>query len=122
MSGRPLRIEICGAPFQVVWDPNKAGRLSEDDAGFWNLGITEVADQRITMRQGHSAPHRERTTMLHEVLHAVIRMTGQLDRFVKDGTDDSHPDERTVGPMAYALLAVLRDNPHLVAYLTEDLP
>lgn len=65
-------------------------------------------------------PLVERETMLHEALHAIWNQT-LLDKLYPDEEPDS-PGEAIISTLAPRLLAVLRDNPQLVAYLTEKRP
>lgn len=116
---RPERIWVCGQPFTVKWVNEEAGRLHPDDSGTYNVGLTVVSEQVMAIRGVGVGQHQERDTVLHEILHAILKMTAQRDRF--QGKDDDNPEEEVVYSMAAALLAVLRQNPDLVAYLTEPL-
>lgn len=117
---RPTRIEIGGQPFAVEWEPQNGKRLHEDSDGYWDLGTTAVYEQRLIIRtlQGE---HQVRDTVLHEVIHAVISMTSQRDRFKPNDDHPKHPEEPVVSAVATALLQVLRSNPDLVAWLTEPI-
>lgn len=57
------------------------------------------------------APGQLRATLVHEILHAVINVSG-----VSLGNDDA--EERAVAAIEMPLLGVIRDNPALIAYLT----
>lgn len=65
-----------------------------------------VIDDRLVEGQ-------KRDTVLHEVLHTVISNCGLSDEW---GVDKEEGIVRRITP---GILAVLRDNPDLVAYLTE---
>lgn len=54
---------------------------------------------------------QERNTVVHELLHAIVSMAGDLG-------DDSD-EERIVSTLSPWLLTMLRENPSLVRYLTE---
>lgn len=58
------------------------------------------------------SPAMERATILHEVLHATAHSVGIAD-------DEELDQEGWVKRIDGPLLAVLRDNPLLVAYLIE---
>jgi glutamine phosphoribosylpyrophosphate amidotransferase len=61
-------------------------------------------------------PDFEAETLLHEILHQCLRVTTtDPDADAKAGLDDV--EERAVAAIAGPLLATLRDNPELVAYL-----
>jgi len=53
-----------------------------------------------------------RATLLHEILHACIRSS--------DPTLDDEHEETVVAAMTGPLLSMLRDNPDVLDYLTED--
>lgn len=57
----------------------------------------------------------ERDTVLHEVLHAILDVTG-LASVIATEVDDKF-EEKMVRPLATALLQFLRDNPKFVHYL-----
>lgn len=63
----------------------------------------------------HQVESARRETLLHEAIHAVWHTTGL----------GSHPDiedheELIIDSLAAPMLALLRDNPHLVSYLTDQ--
>lgn len=121
MAVRPVEVIICGQPFEISWDPRHGRKLHEDDPDYWGLGSTAVAEQRIVIRGVEQGVYQERETVLHEILHAVINMTAQRDRFAPiEGGDKDKASEPVVDAMATALLAVLRDNPQVVGWLTEE--
>lgn len=57
---------------------------------------------------------KERETILHEHFHAVW-----AERGILPGADD-RTEELVIGPLATGALQLLRDNPRLVRYLTEE--
>ena len=57
----------------------------------------------------NQAPSQVRETLLHELLHACSQEAGM----------DETQEEQTVNAQAPRLLAALRDNPDLVAWLTS---
>jgi hypothetical protein len=114
---RPDAIEILGQPFAVRWEDRPAVRLTED-SDHWLSGTTAVDEQLIVVRTLQGS-HQQKDTVLHEVLHALIRMTGQRDRFKPNDENENHPEEPVVYALATALLQVLRANPAFVGWLTE---
>ena len=97
----PKRVVIGPFSYQVVVD---ADRLPADLYGQCDKGKHVIA-----LHPDQSAP-RLRATLVHELLHALCDLTG---------LDDDKAEERLVTVLAPALLAVLRDNPRLVAWLAE---
>jgi hypothetical protein len=93
---RPAKLKILGKPFLIQW-------LSEGlDAGL--VGECDSDNQVIRVRDGQPL-ETEQDTLLHELLHAV------------DEAVDSKMKESQVKRLATGLLAVLKENPNLVAYL-----
>ncbi len=112
MAGRPTSVEILGSPFTIAWVPF-AERLygspanakdNERDA----LGTSESDICRIAVRD-RGVPDGERQTLLHEIVHMVLWLTGH-DR------DNDEPEVQAIG---VGLLQVLRANPDVVAYLLD---
>lgn len=108
MAAKPRRKSL---PKEVVIGP-----YSYDvtvDKGLDLLGETQNHDSTIVVRRPGQSPDCERDTMLHEVLHATLFVSGL-----------SHPlehdkEEELVRTLTPWLLAVLRDNPALMAYLLD---
>jgi hypothetical protein len=90
-----------------VQTPNKP----TEDLNGWSFDYS----QRIEISTG-GGPDNTRTTVLHEILHQCLRVTGcDPDADAKASLEDI--EERAVTAMAGPLLATLRDNPELVDYL-----
>lgn len=67
----------------------------------------------ISIREGdHALTHRAEV-LLHEVLHGILVTTSRKE-------DIGEKEEEVVRALSVALLAVLRDNPEFVKYLTAD--
>ena len=103
MTDVPKTVFIGAADYRIV-----------EKRHFDLLGETENVDCRIKLR-AKQAPSCKRDTLLHEVLHAIIFCSGMVK------TEDlSHEaEERLVRQLSPWILALLRDNPQLVSYLTE---
>lgn len=81
-------------------------------AGAEALGLYESDSNLIVMAQGQPAD-RERTTFLHENLHAMWDYAG-LDR-----DQDFGVEEEFISRLSPVLLSWLRENRGVVAYLQE---
>jgi hypothetical protein len=92
---RPERIRILGKRFTVRY----GGPLDEG-----LVGECDSDGQVISIRDGQPL-ESEQDTLLHEVCHAV------------DDAMDCKLKETQVKKLATGLLAVLKDNPALAAYL-----
>lgn len=77
------------------------------------LGETDNIDGVITLRKKQGAACK-RDTLLHEVLHATIWMSGYGHGM------ESEAEEKLVRALTPWLLAALRDNPSLVEFLVKD--
>ena len=105
MSGRPLRLTILGHPFTVEWK-----KLDEADAG-----CCYVAKQTMEI-DTTLGPDQEKDTVMHEMIHAALHITGH-----DEGTTLTHrQEEAIVRAMGYAMVTIIKDNPHLVAWLAAE--
>lgn len=107
MSGRPLRIEVLGQPIEVLWN------AALKDTG--DVARVSVNNQRMVLLEAGLAEHQARDTVLHELLHTILKMTGH------DESLGRKREEQIVSAIAPALLLLLRANPHLVSWLTEEI-
>lgn len=81
-------------------------------------GFSNPHTQTIGLRPDN-APDYQAETLLHEILHQCLHAAGcDPDDDAKAGVPDV--EERAVRAIAGPLLAVLRRNPGLVAYLTAE--
>lgn len=76
-------------------------------------GDTQFINEQIRVR-ATATPRVKRETLLHETLHAATFFTGMSEELSK------RAEERLVNRLAPVLLMILRDNPSLVRYLTDD--
>ena len=90
------RIDILGKPYRVA--------LKAEMSDYGECTAAECLIEIGT----HQCDTQKRDTLLHEVLHAVEH---ELNVTVT---------EKAIRMLATGLLAVLRHNPALVAYLTDD--
>jgi hypothetical protein len=96
---RPNKIRVLGKDYSVKFT---AGEPVHDDA----QGHCDYLKLRISIREG-LAPAEERSTLLHEALHCVSHAMGL------------HLSESRIERLETGILALLKDNPQLVAYLTK---
>ena len=76
-------------------------------------GGVDLSGQAIIYDPGlHSM--QERDTILHELLHCIIFQTP-----LRKTITDQEEEERLVWTLSPRILALLRDNPQFVKYLTE---
>ena len=96
---RPASFEVLGQTFTVEYvDTLKKG-----------VGWCIDTEQRVLIRNAQG-PDQERDTLLHEVLHAALKVAG-----VRVGSSKS--EEAMVRGLAPVLLDVLRSSPELVGFL-----
>lgn len=105
----PKRIKIC----HQTWRIEPVRLLFEGDDllnGEPMYGRTIRAKTLIQIAT-HPSKGQRRDTLLHEILHAII-----------GNTTLKGDEEKLVRQVTPYLLGALRDNPDLVAYLTEPDP
>jgi len=105
----PRAIRLVGQRFALEFVARDDWRLHQR-ADLEAVGTILLTTQSIVVARD-LAGDQERDTVLHEVLHGLVRIVG----LVKD--DDE--EERIVATLAPILLDALRANPALVRYLTE---
>lgn len=112
----PTTIRVLGQTYVVRVEPDEHAPLDPHDAETFDaLGHCDRSRLRISLRGPDGmAPGKARETLLHEVIHAVIG-TARIEPF-----GDLEAEETLVRSLAPLLLAVLRDNPDLVAALVAD--
>lgn len=87
----------------------------ENAVGKEAMGLCNSGTHEIVMRTIPSvSADQEKDTLLHEVLHAVLAVTG-LDQRISEKTA-----EDMVGRLAPAILSLMRENPYLMSYLMEN--
>lgn len=100
---RPELIRILGAPWTIVW----MGQVADHPlVKHWKYGATDQAMLTISIRDD-VALYQQQDTLLHEVVHASLMVTGQ------------EVDEDAVWALTPVLLDAFRSNPELVAFLME---
>ena len=100
MPTRPSVIRVAGRDWSVV-----TADLSDIQA----VGLCDPAAHTITLHPDQSLVN-EQDTLLHEVMHAVLRQQGRTY---------TASEERYVTALATGLLGTLHDNPSLVRFLTR---
>lgn len=114
----PAEILVLGQRFAVRVEEHPTIVLDSDSPNSHAAyGSTNRASLKITIRGGGVlSEDAARDTLLHEVLHAIIGVS-TMEIFHLDGGHGGPDEEKIVGQLAPLLLAVLRDNPELVAAL-----
>lgn len=98
---RPTSVRILGQLLVIQYVDS--GPFDNDA-----FGRADVVKQTLSVRNGQG-PHQERDTLLHELLHACGLAIGH------------ELEEHQVASVTPILLDVLRQNPDVVAYLTEPM-
>lgn len=75
-----------------------------------SCGLHSMEQLRIGIK-GQLAKRQLMATLVHELLHACMVVSGR--------PLDDEDEEKVVGAIEVPLLAVLRDNPDLIAFLTS---
>lgn len=93
---RPDQIKVMGKRWSVSYEAMSADEMGESD----------LEKQHITIKDGLK-PEQEKSTLLHEVLHAISDTLG------------AGLTEKQVQGLETGLWAVLKDNPKFVTYLRK---
>lgn len=109
MSGHPMKIP---SRLKVGAYHYKVSMAPLTDEG--RVGQTYPSRQEIQIAPGQ-APHYERDTVIHELLHAIMQQTS----LSKMTLWDEGVEEAIVLAVSPLLLQTLRENPRLTNYLLE---
>jgi len=107
----PARIKVGPLTYRVSskaasHDREQVEQKSELD------GVCDHTKQQISLSP-QLLPDASRVVLVHELLHAIFHITG-LGHDMEDGTE-----EKLCRVLEGPLVMLLRDNPRLVAHLTE---
>lgn len=104
----PELVVVCGQTFRVELVNQEESPLSKGEV----LGRTSVDTGKIAIhtRGDKASLDQVRDTVLHEVLHAIVGLTGLGETLGED-------EESVVGRLSIHLLDTLRRNPKLANYL-----
>lgn len=130
MIRRPDRIRIGAVTYRLLADRDAVAAVSDRNAhpgGYW--AAFSDHNQLVIGVNPETAPDVNKVDVLHEVIHCCLRTSGVWpDSYAAviqraDGFNDGQSvEEMMVSGTAAVLLAVMRDNPDLVAWLLDDVP
>lgn len=116
----PSEVRVGTVVYKVTADADDWMRIEHSTKTSGYYGHTQNTEATIYLNAG-ATPDVQRLTLWHEVLHALAEtVMGSPDFRNLPGAPDSKSDaeESVVRMFEHSTLAVLRDNPELVAYLT----
>lgn len=116
----PARVRIGHLTYTVTVSTSDTSDLAQDvtQEGAECVGASDVTTQTIHLIEG-LGPEFEAETLLHEVLHRCLRVSGcDPDDDAKAGVTDV--EERTIKAITGPLLGALRTNRSLAAYLLGE--
>lgn len=112
---RPKEIKVGHCRYQIIWMTEEKWLQTYDSN---KTGLFLGDEMSITIRCGNQGMpiHDDalRETLLHEILHACWLHANMSGHGV---LDKEEVEEWAVGCLTWPLLAVLAENPNLVAYL-----
>ena len=94
-------IRIGGMDFEVRVNPELS--ISENACGKISVNLSRIEIEPSMSQQ------RQAQTMLHEIVHGIIR-TSRLGDVLQNSDDE----ERFIDGLAFGMLQVIRDNPDLI--------
>lgn len=113
LSPIPTHIRVGPYRYTVYRDSARMADIRNESDVAHRVG--QVSFQKLEIDIDPKLAHdRQVSTILHEVLHACWQFAN-LDNF----TDEKVDSEQIISGLERGVLCVLRDNPDLVAYLTD---
>ena len=105
---RPRTVKISPYTWSIKWSRHEVLKHHPNGDA---CGACDMESMAIAIDPGKHEDYA-RATLLHEILHACIRGS--------DPTLEDEHEETAVASITGPLLAMLRDNPSVVAYLMSD--
>lgn len=115
----PTRITIGTVTYTVTIDPDDWMRIEHNSRKFDDYAHTKHNIATIYLNPDQ-APSVLPLTLWHEVLHALAETCMGAPDWRGLGKDKDDREESVIRAWEHPTLAVLRDNPQLVAYLTSQ--
>jgi hypothetical protein len=132
---RPSDVRIGPVRYAITWESEaiKSASDSADDRGDtgsngeW-IAYSDHEKMVIGLNPDHSDEYN-RISLVHEVLHCCLRIAGvwpntygRILAEARDRDEGVPVEEFTISAQAPTLLGVLRDNPGVLAWLTDTPP
>lgn len=118
MSDLPTNVLVGAVRYRVVMNDNEWMKIEHASQRLITYGQTDNQKATIALNPA-AAPEVQRLTLWHEVLHALHETTMGSPDWRGLGKDHDQREETVIRMWEHPTLAVLRDNPQLVAYLTS---
>lgn len=115
---RPESVKVGTVVYRVTSDPAEFARKQLEQLEAGQLGLTDNTEATIYLSEGMSADVM-RQTLWHEVMHALAFAVMGAPKWRALGKSDDDREESVIRRWDHPTLAVLRDNPDLVLYLTH---
>ena len=114
MKTPPSKVKIGTQTFQIVLrSRHEDGMLNDGTFGY------TLDTENLIVIDSNLAQGKQRTTVFHEILHAV-RMVFDTSIKPKKSDDFEAWEHYFIGIYEEGVLLVLNNNPDLLAYFTED--
>lgn len=110
----PRTIRVGALRYRVISNRDAMNAVCREQSSDL-LGSTDAVKLIITL-EPTQAPDQLADTLLHEVLHTLTDVSGLQSEW------GAEKDESVVRRLTPHLLALLRQNPTLVTYLTTEVP
>jgi hypothetical protein len=115
----PTSLRIGAITYRITRDPDDWLRIEHETQRKGDFGHTKH-DTAVIYLNPENPPTVTRLTLWHEVLHALNMATMGAPDWKGLGKTTTDREETVIRMWEHPTLAVLRDNPELVAYLTGD--
>jgi hypothetical protein len=103
---RPAKVKIVGKVHVCKYEPTGHPDLIDEETGEALSGAILHDKQRIAVEEGQEL-EQEQDTIIHEIFHGIERAM------------DCQVEETVIRRLATGWLAVIKDNPSLIAYLKK---
>lgn len=116
-ASMPTTVQIGAVQFGITVDPDEWVKMEHSRQVKGYYGHTDCVSARIYVNPDCPTGVR-RLTLWHEILHALAETVMGKPDWTQLGDDTDAREENVVRAWEHPTIAVLRDNPDLVAYMT----
>ncbi len=119
--GRPRTVKIGPHVYRILYSKESWKKYAPTQRRRDNYGITLAEQCVILINTKRLNLSQMRDTVLHEVLHAIFALHGFATMPI-DVPETTDLEEVIVLLLAPNVLNVMRENPHLLEWLTDETP
>jgi ssRNA-specific RNase YbeY (16S rRNA maturation enzyme) len=104
VAKRPTSVNVMGVPFEIKWDHVFPAPAADEDPTMGEMDGTS----RTIMIAPHHKSGELASTLMHELIHAVLHVSGQDDHLERHSKELEETIVRVIENGMFPLLGVIR--------------